>query len=130
MLLKSRQRRLDTASMLLLLDDIADKRQEHFIVLTYNASMHLINKHLVFLGTVSALICHPREIFAVAIADAASGIVVCHNHPSGDPNPSSEDIKTTQQLVAAGIIIGIPLKDHVIVTKSGGHFSFAENCML
>ena len=130
MLLKSRRRQLNVDSILPLLDDVADKRQEHFIVLTYDASMHLIDKHLVFLGTVSALICHPREIFAVAIADAASGIVVCHNHPSGDPNPSSEDIKTTQQLVAAGIIIGIPLKDHVIVTKSGDHFSFSNNGML
>ena len=96
MLLKSRNRQLGIESMLPLLDDIADKRQEHFVVLTYNSSMHPIGKHLVFLGTVSALVCHPREIFAVAIADAASGIVVCHNHPSGDPNPSSEDIKTTQ----------------------------------
>lgn len=129
MLLKSRQHQLSIEDILPLLDDITDKRQEHFVVLTYTASMHFINKHLVFLGTVSSSICHPREVFAVAIADAASGIVVSHNHPSGDPHPSNADIKMTQQLIAAGIIIGIPVLDHVIVAKSG-HFSFAENHML
>lgn len=127
--LNPRQHQPSTKDILPLLDDIVDKRQEHFMVLTYDVSMHLIGKHLVFLGTVSSLICHPREIFAVAIADAASSIVVSHNHPSGDPIPSREDKTTTQQLVAAGIIIGIPLRDHVIVAKSG-HFSFSEKQML
>jgi DNA repair protein RadC len=129
MLLESRRHQFDIENILPLLNDIVEKRQEHFVVLTYTASMQLIKKQLVFLGTVSSSICHPREVFAVAIADAASGIVVSHNHPSGDPHPSSADIKTTQQLIAAGIIIGIPVLDHVIVAKSG-HFSFAENHML
>lgn len=129
MLLKSRQHQPTIEEILPLLDDIADKRQEHFIVLTYTASMSLINKHLVFLGTVSASICHPREVFAVAIADAASYIVISHNHPSDDPHPSRDDRRTTQQLIAAGIIIGIPVKDHVIITKSG-YFSFSYKGLL
>lgn len=110
MLVKSRKNSFILKDVLTLLDDIADKRQEH----------------LVFLGTVNASICHPREIFAVAIADAASSIIVSHNHPSGNATPSGEDIKTTQQLVAAGIIIGIPLTDHLIMTQSD-HFSFLQN---
>lgn len=129
MLVKARQDLYIVDDMLLILDDISDKRQEHFIVLTFNTSMQLINKHLVFLGTVNTSICHPREIFAVAIADAASSIVISHNHPSGNPEPSGADIKTTQQLVAAGIIIGIPIKDHVIVARSD-HFSFLQNGLL
>lgn len=129
MLLKARQNQFIVKDVLPLLDDIASKRQEHFMVLTLNTSMNLINKHLVFLGTVSASLCHPREVFAVAIADAASGIVISHNHPSGNPNPSREDIKTTQQLVAAGIIIGIPLVDHIIVAESD-YFSFSRNGLL
>lgn len=126
MLLKSRQNLFIVEDVLPLLDDIADKRQEHFVVLTFDSSMRLINRHLVFLGTVDATLCHPREIFAVAIADAASSIVVGHNHPSGDPNPSREDAKTTEQLIAAGIIISILLKDHLIVAESG-YFSFSQN---
>lgn len=129
MLVKSRKNLFVLADMLLLVGDIADKRQEHFVVLTLDASMSLINRHLVFLGSVNASICHPREIFAVAITDAASGIVICHNHPSGNSHPSREDIKTTQQLVAAGIIIGIPVKDHLIVAKDG-HFSFLQNGLI
>lgn len=129
MLLKSQRNPFVLEEILPHLDDIADKRQEHFVVLTFDASMHFIDKHLVFLGTANASICHPREVFAVAIADAASGIVISHNHPSGDPNPSREDIRTTQQLVAAGIIIGIPIKDHLIVAKKG-YFSFSQNGLL
>lgn len=129
MLVKSRKNSFILKDVLTLLDDIADKRQEHFVVVTLDVSMRPINKHLVFLGTVNASICHPREIFAVAIADAASSIIVSHNHPSGDVTPSSEDIKTTQQLVAAGIIIGIPLTDHLIMTQSD-HFSFLQNGLL
>lgn len=117
MLLKSRTNQLNINEILPLLNDIANKRQEHFIVLTFDSSMQLINKHLVFLGTVSSSLCHPREVFAVAIEDAASSIVICHNHPSGDPHPSGDDIKTTQQLIAAGIVLGIPVNDHIIIAK-------------
>ncbi len=129
MLLKSRHHRIDIENVLSSLEDIADKRQEHFVVLTYDASMRLIDKHLVFLGTVNSVACHPREIFAAAIADAASSIIVSHNHPSGDSEPSHEDIETTQQLIAAGIIIGIPLIDHVIVTRSD-YCSFYDRGLL
>lgn len=129
MLLKSRQKQFAVEEVAVLLNDIADKRQEHFIVLTYDASMRLIDKHLVFLGTVNTSICHPREVFAVAITDAASSIVIGHNHPSGDPYPSADDRKTTQQLVAASLIIGIPIMDHIIVSISE-YFSFSHHDLL
>jgi len=129
MLLKSREKPIIFSQILLHLDYIRDKRQEHYVVLTHDSAMNVINKHLVFLGTVSSTISHPREIFAVAIADSASYIIISHNHPSGDVTPSDDDIKATQQFVAAGIIIGIPLKDHVIMAKEE-HFSFASNGML
>lgn len=129
MLLRNRKRQLALKDVIHLLDDIADKRQEHFVVLTFDSSMHLIGKHLVFLGTVNVSICHPREVFAAAIADTASSIVISHNHPSGDPSPSGNDIETTQQLVAAGIIIGIPVEEHIIVAKKT-YFSFVESGLL
>jgi len=61
--------------------------------------------------------------------DRAASVIICHNHPSGIAEPSKEDIKTTQQLVAAGILLGIPLRDHIIVTKSG-YFSFREEGLI
>ena len=129
MLVKTRINTFKLRYILPLLDDIADKRQEHFVVITLDSSMQVINKHLVFLGTVSSSICHPREVYAVAIADAASGIVLCHNHPSGDVYPSKDDKSTTVQLIAAGQVIGIPTIDHIIVARSG-YFSFAQNGLL
>jgi DNA repair protein RadC len=68
---------------------------------------------------------HPREAFADLLIDRAASVIICHNHPSGVAEPSKEDIKTTQQLIAAGILLGIPLKDHFIITKTG-YFSFKE----
>lgn len=72
---------------------------------------------------------HPREIFAQAVADMAVSIIVAHNHPSGVPEPSKQDIATTHQLVAAGLIMGIAIDDHVI-DAGGQHFSFAANGLI
>jgi DNA repair protein RadC len=108
------------------LKDISSARQEHMLCLTLNASFKLIAKHTVFIGTVSGMIVHPREVFAVALADRASAIIIAHNHPSGDVEPSEEDIKTTQQFEAAGQILGIRLYDHIIVS-GGKHYSFRDD---
>jgi DNA repair protein RadC len=120
---------LTTAGLLELLTKIADERQEHFVVITLDAAGRLINSRVVFIGTVTATLVHPREIFAQAIADYATGIIVSHNHPSGVAEPSREDITTTQRLVAAGQILGIGLEDHIIVA-GGEHFSFAANGLI
>jgi DNA repair protein RadC len=114
---------LNTADILPLLKSISTERQEHFIVLSVDSGKRLINKRVVFIGTVDAVIAHPREIYAGAIADFATGIIVAHNHPSGDATPSKQDIATTQQLIAAGQILGVKLLDHIIVAGRK-HYSF------
>ncbi|HSX05385.1 MAG TPA: JAB domain-containing protein [Candidatus Saccharimonadales bacterium] len=120
---------LTTVDILPLLNDIASHRQEHFIVLSVDTGRKLITKRIVFIGTIDSVIAHPREVYAGAIADLAAGIVVAHNHPSGDPTPSKQDIATTQQLIAAGQILGVRLYDHVIVAGRR-HYSFSANGMI
>jgi DNA repair protein RadC len=129
MLLKSKSTPLAISDTLLILEDIANQKQEHFVVLTLDSGGRLINKRLVFLGTVSKTMCHPREIFAGAIVDFASTIIVSHNHPSGDSRPSTQDIATTEQLAAAGQLLGIRLQNHVIVAGKE-HFSFRANGLI
>jgi DNA repair protein RadC len=97
--------------------DIACLAQESFHVLSLNAKNRLINRHLITLGLADATSAHPREIFRAAIQDGASGVIVVHNHPSGDPAPSSEDLRITRQLVDAGRIVDIRVLDHVIVGR-------------
>lgn len=129
MLCKSPEKALTTADILKLLEDIANHRQEHFVVLSLDTGQRFIAKRVVFIGTVDAVLAHPREVFSGAIADLASNIVVAHNHPSGDPKPSKQDITMTQQLVAAGQILGVRLQDHVIVAGEG-YFSFRAEGLL
>jgi DNA repair protein RadC len=129
MLCKSPEKALNTADILKLLEDIANHRQEHFVVLSLDTGQRLITKRIVFIGTVNSVLAHPREVFAGAIADLAACIVVAHNHPSGNPSPSKQDIAMTQQLAAAGQILGVPLHDHIIVTR-GEFFSFRAEGML
>lgn len=81
------------------------------------------------MGTLTASLAHPREVFKGAIADNAAAIIIAHNHPSGDPTPSGQDISTTQQLVAAGQILGIELQDHVVLTARR-HYSFKVHHLL
>lgn len=123
------KRLLKTADILPLLSDIATHRQEHFIVLSLDSGRRLITKRVVFIGTISAVLAHPREVYAGAIADMAAGIVVAHNHPSGDPTPSEQDITTTQQLIAAGQILSVKLYDHIIVADRR-HYSFRASRMI
>lgn len=129
MLCKSPDKALNTADILKLLEDVANHRQEHFVVLSLDTGQRLITKRIVFIGTVDSVLAHPREVFTGAIADLAASVVVAHNHPSGDPTPSRQDIAMTQQLVAAGQILGVRLYDHIIVTKKG-HFSFRANGLM
>jgi DNA repair protein RadC len=126
---KHTKRLQTTADILPLLGDIAAHRQEHFIVLSIDSGRRLITKRVVFIGTVDTVIAHPREVYAGAVADFATGIIVAHNHPSGDPSPSKQDIVTTQQLIAAGQILGVVLIDHVIVAGRR-HYSFQGNRMI
>jgi DNA repair protein RadC len=112
-----------------LLRDYAGKRQEHFLSLTLDGASHLIEKRLVSIGTLNQSLVHPREVFADAIADRAAGIIVAHNHPSGQLKASREDELVTGRLGEVGKVVGIELLDHVIITKAG-FLSLREEGML
>jgi DNA repair protein RadC len=94
---------------------IADLKVEEFHLLALSVQHEVIRDILITRGLLNSSLVHPREVFRAAIAEAAAGIVLVHNHPSGDPTPSSEDKEVTRQLVAAGALLGIPVLDHVIV---------------
>ena len=89
--------------------------QEKFLVLSLNSKNQLLNVETVFVGTLNSTVVHPREIFKSALKHAAAGIIVAHNHPSGDPTPSREDISATMTIKEAGQVMGIPLLDHLII---------------
>ena len=97
--------------------DMSELAQECFQVLCLNAKNYLINRHLVTLGLVDASLVHPREVLRPAISDNAGAVVLVHNHPSGDPTPSAEDLRITKQMVEAGMIIDIKIVDHIIIGK-------------
>lgn len=118
-----------TKDILACLEFFKDKKQEYFVTLSLDGAGNLILLRIVTIGLLDMSLAHPREVFAGPLTDRAKSIIIGHNHPSGISEPSSQDIKTTQQLVAAGIVLGIPLLDHVIVTKSG-YFSFREHFLI
>ena len=109
--------------------DIRNKKQEHFITLTINGAATLIEKRTIFIGTVNNSIVHPREIFANAISDRATGIIFAHNHPMDDPKPSKEDIAITIRLCEVAKLVGIEVIDHIIVSKTD-YFSFQAEGIL
>jgi DNA repair protein RadC len=104
---------------------LRDLRQEEFHALLLNAQHRVIRDVLVTRGILDAALIHPREVFRAAIVESAAGVILVHNHPSGDPTPSPEDRAVTRQLVSAGDAIGIPVLDHIIVGE-GGFVSMAE----
>ena len=99
--------------------DIRDKKKEYLLAFFLNARHQLIIRETISIGTLTASLAHPREIFAPAIGKAAAGIILVHNHPSGDPSPSEEDVRLTQRIRQAGHILGIDLLDHLIVAEQG-----------
>ena len=88
---------------------------EVFYLITLNAQAAVVGLHEVTRGTLTSSLVHPREVFIRAIADCAAGIIVAHNHPSGDPTPSTDDYELTRRLVSAGDIVGIPVIDHIVI---------------
>lgn len=111
------------------LADIRNKQQEYCICLSLDGGQRLIAQRTITIGTLDSVLTHPREIFSDAIVDRAASVIVAHNHPSGNAKPSSKDITLTQQLAASGQLLGIPLRDHIIVTRLE-HFSFRQHHML
>jgi DNA repair protein RadC len=100
-------------------------RTEAFHVLLLDAKHRKLREVRISEGSLTASIVHPREVFAPAIRDSAAAMILVHNHPSGDPSPSPEDVELTRRLRQAGDIIGIRVLDHVIVGTQG-HFSFVD----
>lgn len=111
------------------LDDIRTKQQEHFVCLSIDGGQRLIAQRTITIGTLDTVLAHPREVFSDPIVDRAAYIIVAHNHPSGDTKPSQKDTILTQQLVAAGQLLGIPVRDHIIVTKTED-FSYRQRHLM
>lgn len=103
--------------------------KEHFIVVTLNGSHEIIQIHVTSVGTLNRSLVHPREVFSEAIQEKSAAIILCHNHPSENCSPSSDDIETTRMLVKASKVIGIPILDHIIIDCEG-YFSFMEHKIL
>jgi DNA repair protein RadC len=103
----------------------ADRKQEHFLCAGINGANEILNIRVVSIGLIDRSPVHPREVFADALADRASAVIVAHNHPSGGLEPSPGDLAITAQLKAAGAILGIELLDHIIFNRAG-YFSFLE----
>ncbi len=97
----------------------AHRKQEHFLTITLDGASHVIEKRVVFIGTLNQSLVHPREVFADAISDRAAGIIIAHNHPSGQLRPSDADLRITRRLREVGDLIGIELLDHLIISKEG-----------
>jgi DNA repair protein RadC len=108
---------------------LIDAKQEEFRVLLLNTQHCVVRELVVTRGTLDSSVVHPREVFRAAIVESAAAVVLVHNHPSGDPSPSREDREVTDQLVAAGRLVGIPVLDHIVI-GDGRYISFVEMGLL
>ena len=111
------------------LKEFRDKKKEHFIVLHLNTQNEIIKREIVSIGSLNASLVHPREVFRSAITTGCASILVCHNHPSGSLEPSTEDLNVTRRLVDAGKILGVGVTDHVVISQNG-YFSLKEHHMM
>ena len=111
---------------------LRDLAVEEFHVLALGSQSQILADLLITRGILNSSLVHPREVFRAAIAEAAAGIIVMHNHPSGDPTPSADDRAVTRQLVDAGRVLDVPVYDHVVIGGGGGerYVSFAEAGLL
>ena len=107
------------AAAALLRPRLAEKRKEHFLAVLLNNRHQLIRISEIAIGSLSATLVHPRELFTEAIAASAAAVIIAHNHPSGDPEPSDDDIALTRRVVEAGALLGIEVLDHVIIASRG-----------
>ena len=113
----------------LLKSDLGDKKKEHFKILSLDTRNKLISVDNVSIGTINANLVHPREVFKTAIQHLAASVILVHNHPSGDPEPSEDDIKSTKRIIEAGKVLGIDILDHIIIAKTK-FFSFKNRGLI
>jgi DNA repair protein RadC len=100
-----------------LLVDIRSQKKEHFVCIFANSRNQSIHQEVISIGSVNASIVHPREVFSAALSHSACAVLLAHNHPSNDPQPSHEDIELTHRLMKAGSIMGVDVLDHLIVCE-------------
>lgn len=105
--------------VLAICSDIIEAKQEHFVLLSLDNQNRIINKQILFVGSGSNTVVCPRVLFMEALKNGAAAIIVVHNHPSGDPTPSQEDLAVTDRLREAGKLLNIGLVDHIIVARDG-----------
>ncbi len=110
---------------LYLKDQLEMKTQEHFIALYLNTKAELIKKETLFVGSLNSSLVHPREIFKHAVINSAASIIIVHNHPSGDPTPSKNDIEVTRVIHQNSLMMDIKLVDHIVIGRNK-YFSFKE----
>jgi DNA repair protein RadC len=113
----------------LLRPQIAERRKESFFAVLLDSRNRHIRTEKVSVGSLDTTLAHPREVFDAAVHDHAPTVVVAHNHPSGDPTPSEEDVRLTRRLVEAGKVLGIKLLDHVIIAGDK-HYSFRAHALV
>lgn len=111
------------------LKDIRNNKKEHFVIFYLDTRNQEICREIISIGTLNESLVHPREVFEPAIRNSAAQIIIAHNHPSGNPEPSEEDIKITEKLTEAGKLLSIELFDHIIVTKED-FFSMGKENLL
>ncbi len=108
--------------------DMQNQPNEVFAILCLNTKNKVVGAHIISQGSLSSSIVHPREVFKAAMINNAASVILAHNHPSGDPEPSREDIETTRRLINAGEIMGIKVLDHVIIGER--YLSMKERCLM
>jgi len=113
----------------LLMEEMRHLKKEVFKVILLNAKNHMIRCMDISVGSLTASIVHPREVFSEAVKSGCAGLLFVHNHPSGDPEPSTEDVDTTLRLVDSGKILGIKVLDHVII-GDGRYVSLKEKGLM
>jgi DNA repair protein RadC len=113
----------------LLMEEMRYLKQESFRIILLSVKNHVIKQAVISVGSLTASIVHPREVFAEAIRHSSASIILAHNHPSGDPTPSREDIETTERLCEAGKILGISVLDHIII-GNGKFISLKEKGLM
>jgi len=111
------------------LKDIKNHKKEHFVIFYLDSRNQEIKRETISIGSLNANLVHPREVFEPAVRNLAAQIILAHNHPSGDPTPSEDDLEITKKLIESGKILGIEIIDHIIVAKND-FFSFKERKLI
>lgn len=120
---------ISIANLKLIREELLNSDREKFICLHLDTKHQIISYEVVSVGSLSAAIVHPRELFKGAILSNASSVILCHNHPSGVPEPSREDIELTRRLRDGGVLLGVQVLDH-LVFGDNSHISFKERGLL